>query len=324
VGITTETRNASPNEAKRRVREAMARPGQLLYKKIDSTLRGPIVAELAALLEERPRARVLFAPANPRAGRIVRDGLLWVHGRPVAETEFAHDPLCPVRESSVRRLLSALPADRMVIPDTETAEDLRAAVARMDAEGGEWVGVGSGALANSVAEVRLGRREASHPAGSMPSGKTLLVCGSAHPGNRQQAEMLRQEHGIPLFALDGADVETAVQAVTAHLRDGAGATLVAPSARTTSAEALDRVTEAALRIIAECDVRRLFISGGETGYAVCRALGISALQFMKEIEPGVALSAAKLQERPMRVAMKPGGFGDAATWVRVWDALTAS
>ena len=84
VAYTTETRNAAPAEAATRVARAIAqgraRGGRLLYKKIDSTLRGPVAAELAAMLRLLPGTRVLFAPANPAVGRTVRDGVLRVHG----------------------------------------------------------------------------------------------------------------------------------------------------------------------------------------------------------------------------------------------------
>src|SRR5688572_939807 len=105
VGITTETRNASAAEAAALVAAAIAqgrvRGARLLYKKIDSTLRGPVAAEVTALAAAMPHATILFCPANPRAGRTVRDGVLLVHGVPVASTEFARDPVSPVEESSI-------------------------------------------------------------------------------------------------------------------------------------------------------------------------------------------------------------------------------
>src|SRR5687767_4238023 len=58
VGITTETRNASATTAADALRAAIAegkaRGAQLLYKKIDSTLRGQVAAELAALVAALP------------------------------------------------------------------------------------------------------------------------------------------------------------------------------------------------------------------------------------------------------------------------------
>jgi D-threonate/D-erythronate kinase len=324
VGITTETRNATPDEAAMIVREAIARGsasgGRLVYKKIDSTLRGPIVAELAALLAMRPAARLLFSPANPRVGRFVRDGVLWVNDRRVAETEFARDPVWPVRESSIRVLLESLPSERIVIADAESDDDLRVAVQRMVDAGHEWVGVGSGALAVMVAET-LGMRPTASSQIDLPAGPILMICGSAHSRNRQQAEILARERGVPVHMLDRAQLTSTAGAVITDLRSGPGAIVLGPADRTTSAEALHAVTAAATEIINGTGVRRVFITGGETGYAVCGALGIATLEFRAEIEPGVALSMARFPAGPMFVAMKPGGFGTEQTWVRVWDAL---
>src|SRR5688572_16595680 len=58
VGFTTESRNLSSRAAAAAVTEAIEhgrkRGGRLVYKKIDSTLRGPLGAELAALAQALP------------------------------------------------------------------------------------------------------------------------------------------------------------------------------------------------------------------------------------------------------------------------------
>ena len=78
IGVTTETRNATPQWAAAVVERAIARGqeqgARLVYKKIDSTLRGPVAAEIGALGRRMPGTRILFTPANPGVGRTVRDG----------------------------------------------------------------------------------------------------------------------------------------------------------------------------------------------------------------------------------------------------------
>src|SRR5690606_25502766 len=79
----------------------------ILYKKIDSALRGPIAAELSGLLDALARAhRILVAPAFPAAGRTTVDGVQRLDGRPVHLTPMADDPLNPVRLSHIPTLLS--------------------------------------------------------------------------------------------------------------------------------------------------------------------------------------------------------------------------
>src|SRR5580700_2056876 len=79
--VNTETRHLSPGEAAGRiVRAAAANPSRLIYKKTDSTLRGNIGAELGALLEVRRDSPLLYVPAYPEMGRVVKQGHLYVHG----------------------------------------------------------------------------------------------------------------------------------------------------------------------------------------------------------------------------------------------------
>ena len=91
--------------------------------------------------------------------------------------------------------------------------------------------------------------------------------------------------------------------------------------RTDSSVALRAITEATAQIVAEANVRRLFVTGGESAFAICRALAIPALDLMAELEPGVCLADAVTREGGRLLAVKPGGFGGTATWIRVWDTL---
>ena len=92
--------------AKRVVEVARAvRGARLVYKKLDSTLRGNVAAELAAAFGAAGRERAIVAPAFPAAGRTTVGGTQLVHGVPVDETEMRDDPQTPVREAHVPTLL---------------------------------------------------------------------------------------------------------------------------------------------------------------------------------------------------------------------------
>lgn len=326
VGITTETRNASPAVAAAAVARALARGraegARLVYKKIDSTLRGPVAAELAALTAAMPEATILFAPANPRVGRTVRNGVLLVRGVPVAETEFGHDPLSPVRESTILRLLGGAATARVIVADAETDEDLAVAVGRTAGSGREWVGVGSGALARAVAAWQaVAAQTTEPPAVRVPPSPILLIGGSAHPANRAQIDQLARVHGVPVHELTLADPMAVAQGVGASLRAQHAAVLRIEPRRADSSVALAAVTAVATRVVTECGVRRVFATGGDTAFALCRALRVDSLDFRAEIEPGLGLAHGVAGTGPMRLAVKPGGFGDDDTWVRAWQAL---
>src|SRR3712207_2217190 len=77
VALDTDSRAMPAGFAARRVLEATraVRGAALVYKKLDSTLRGPLAAELAAALGASGRGRVVVAPAFPAAGRTTVDGV---------------------------------------------------------------------------------------------------------------------------------------------------------------------------------------------------------------------------------------------------------
>jgi len=81
----------------------------------DSTLRGNVAAELAAVGAAWEGAPVVYLPAYPKLGRTVRDGELRVDGRPVSQTAFASDRWNPVRESHIPTLLQTA---RLTLPLT--------------------------------------------------------------------------------------------------------------------------------------------------------------------------------------------------------------
>src|ERR687897_2644258 len=109
VALDTDSRAIPAGFAAKRVMEAVrsVRDIPIVYKKLDSTLRGPIAAELAAALGASGRDRAVVAPAFPAAGRTTADGVQLVRGVPVHETEAKNDPRTPVREGHIPTLLGA-------------------------------------------------------------------------------------------------------------------------------------------------------------------------------------------------------------------------
>jgi len=109
VVVDTETRNLTSEDAYRKVRRAVRLLRQnnvkLVYKKIDSTLRGNIGAEINAVIDELDVKAIIVAPAFPDQKRTVINGYLLVNGEPLEKTEYAYDPLSPVSGSRVSMLI---------------------------------------------------------------------------------------------------------------------------------------------------------------------------------------------------------------------------
>ncbi|MGW0200568.1 four-carbon acid sugar kinase family protein, partial [Nonomuraea sp. NPDC003201] len=109
--VDTDSRHRHPAEAAAAVRSAVAlasagRP-RLVFKKIDSLLRGNVAAEVAALMA--PGAGVVVAPALPGLDRVVRGGVLYLAGVALHRANaWAVDGVSP--PASVEAALAPLPA----------------------------------------------------------------------------------------------------------------------------------------------------------------------------------------------------------------------
>jgi D-threonate/D-erythronate kinase len=77
VALDTDSRAMPAGFAAKRVMEAAhaVRNTPFIYKKLDSTLRGPIAVELSAALGVSGRDRAVVAPAFPAAGRTTVEGV---------------------------------------------------------------------------------------------------------------------------------------------------------------------------------------------------------------------------------------------------------
>lgn len=180
--IDTETRHAAPDEAREAVRRLAEQfPAELIYKKTDSTLRGNIGAELAGL----HAGRIHYAPAYPRLGRTVREGHLYVDGVPVEETAFARDPVDPVADGDIRRVLArqGAPLGRIVIHEGESDADIERAADAVLAGQPPRLAAGPAALLGALAR-RLGL--ARVPAPLPVIAECLVINGSAHPASQAQ------------------------------------------------------------------------------------------------------------------------------------------
>jgi uncharacterized protein YgbK (DUF1537 family) len=108
--VDTQSRALSPTDAYQKVSEAALLfkdrdHFQTLYKKIDSTLRGNLGAEMDAIMDVCGLELAIVAPAFPQNGRITVGGCHFMGNAPLEATEIARDPLCPVSESHIPTLL---------------------------------------------------------------------------------------------------------------------------------------------------------------------------------------------------------------------------
>jgi uncharacterized protein YgbK (DUF1537 family) len=298
----TETRHCSPQRAGQEVRRFVLQTGELrprlIYKKTDSTLRGNISAEVKALAELYPAWRIGYAPAYPALGRIVKDGLLYVDGVAVQDTEFAHDALNPVRTGLVSAILGF--DARCTIFDGETDADIGRAAATILGCESMRIAVGPAALAGAIAEqIDLPR----HVPPPLPQLRSCLALnGSRH---RRSSEQVKHAETRGCISVNSGAAWRIVETNHEPGVDAAGA--ASANARCLIEQLAGDAPDAIL------------VSGGDTAFAVFAALGSPALLPVREIVPGVPVTriqAAQLatalpgRQRDLFLITKAGGFGE--------------
>ncbi len=334
VAVTTDSRAMPAREAAaeaagavRRLREAGV---ERLYKKVDSTLRGPIRAEIDAVLAVwSANAVAVVCPAFPANGRTVRDGVLLVDGVEVHRTAVGRDPVTPVTESRIPELLGArhvrldgsdpaTDAARLrdsgpvVVVDAETDADLDRVAAAVTELGPDAVPVGSAGLA-----ARLSRTWAARTA----PAPALVVVTSLHENAREQLAVLAADEHTRVEQPSSTDL--ADDASWSSWREGMLArfgnnnsphtALVAPEDRDGALEPASvarRLGTLAADLAERHEVSGFVVTGGDGARALTTALKARAITLTGEVAPGIpigTLSGGPLHGRA--IVTKAGGFG---------------
>lgn len=77
-----------------------------IYKKLDSTFRGNVGAEISGMMDALGKKHTIIVPAFPSNKRTTKNGIVYVNDVPVHETEFANDPRTPVNQSYIPAIIS--------------------------------------------------------------------------------------------------------------------------------------------------------------------------------------------------------------------------
>ena len=307
-----------------------ARP--FVYKKIDSTLRGHVGAELAAALAAAPQfAAALVAPAFPQQGRTLSGGRLVVHGRAgadlVAMLEAAGLKTALLRAAAGAGLLPPIAAAlasgvRAIVVDAASDDELAlVAGASLQPAAPRLLVAGSAGLARALAV------HAVHGAAVdiAARGPVLVVVGSFSPVSAAQAAQVEQAGDALVLRLTapqwsddrhaGLRLDTVATAEAAlvqgrHVLVAVAGEVVQPFTRSL-VQAVAAATAPLVRHANAC-----LLTGGDTARAMFDALDIGCLQVTGELEPGISIGRAASQgER--HFILKAGGFGDALALQRV-------
>lgn len=337
VCIDTHSRSLPSEEAARAATLAVRRLRQLgarwIYKKVDSVLRGHVMAEVSAILEEVGCQTALIVPANPGRARVIRNGEYFIRDVPIHRTHFSRDPEYPRWTSNVTELLGGSWAGRVRICPAETPrlpEGVLVGEAASNADLERWARrLSPGVLPAGAAEFfevlltaeacpRAERQGCCAP--GLLAEPQLFVCGSQSEAALRFVEEARR-HGVPVLhppeppasdraggpGPDDAFVCQATESLRRHPCVVLAASSIEIADPAAAQEAFQRFTRLAFEILRDGSVSHVCVEGGATAAGLLAHLAWERLCVTRELTPGVVTLKAH-GRRPLDLSLKPGSY----------------
>lgn len=347
VVIDTESRGLSAEEAASSIRLACGGLDFSRYKyvikKVDSTLRGNIAAEVAALDSLYGPSLVVFAPALPALGRTTESGVHRLGGAPLLQTELAQDPKNPVTEDNVNSLLASaysepvrhvslgevrggirLEGARVFSFDAVTDGDMLAIVAAAKASGRRALYVGTAAMADAIMSME---KEAAPALGVIAS-----VSDVTRAQVREAEAAGIRAIVVPFAKILGKEIARAEFAAAAaeSLKAGRDTMLVSSGTADRANLDADRLERERLKLtvadvsdyirgemgalaaeaLAACPVSGVFVTGGDTALGLLEALDADGSEILSEVSAGIPMMRLVGGKAPgLKVITKAGAFG---------------
>lgn len=239
--VSTNTRTSTKSEAYRLVSEAMkilkSMGATQFSKRIDTTFRGQIGAEVEGMLDGLPENAVaVLVPGMPQSNRILAGGYSIINGIPLSETPVAYDARTPVKNSYIPELIKLqtdcsvglitlnsvlggieiLKEDfircrnnknKIIIVDSVTEKNIEVIAQALVELDWNVLAVDPGCFTEKYALARQmigGKVSYKHQPGirSNIKGTVLVAAGSASPVTRRQIEELLKDNGAHKVSYD--------------------------------------------------------------------------------------------------------------------------
>jgi len=359
IVCNTESRNSDTDRARQLVTSACqplrALQPSVLYKKVDSTIRGNLGSEIETVMESFAINTGIVAPAFPEAGRTTVHGRHFLNGVPVDETELAADPGAPVNDSNLPHVLATPAAggtDRLEVRhididdvsrgtshllsrlavrgsertlfvcDAARPEDLRSVAEAAAGMESTPLLCGSAGLAQFLPEA-FSLRPAGPLGIPVPTrpGPVLVIVGSLQSHSRRQTDRLLSNTEAREFRCDTSTLEQALE----HLNSTQDAVCILSMMEIPDLEgALRELISVARNLIQNApQLAGVAVTGGTTAMALITALGASGVEIVEPISREVPM--CRLMDGPfdgLKLVTKAGALGDEDIFIKAVECLT--
>jgi uncharacterized protein YgbK (DUF1537 family) len=354
VVVDTESRFDDKDTAYKKTYEigkiAKEKNVKYIYKKIDSTLRGNIGAEISGLMDSLEIQHTFIVPALPSYGRITKNGTVYVNGVLLSETEIAEDPKTPVRESYIPDVISHQSDKTIGVIDYNVVSsgkrNLIQKVQQHIKNGIQMIVIDAkdeGDL-DLIASAITSLKEKV-----LFAGTSGIIAGSVSEVTRKQIDYAKKKLAITLIDVEieklfskeqYQEKNRIIDILKESSRKGENIIIRTASSKAIVARSFEQgqkyglnmfkvsetiasfLGEIARYIIQEISINGILFTGGDTAIKAAQRLNISGTIIQDEILPGVPYGYfVEEQYKNIIIVSKAGGFGNEDTIFQVLDFL---
>jgi D-threonate/D-erythronate kinase len=333
--IYTNTRSVKKEEAVEIMagftKKASGLKPSLFYKKTDSVLRGHILAEMKAQMQELNFSKGLLVPVNPSLGRIISDGKYYVNDEPIHQTSFANDPEFPITSSNVLDMLGnenipvnvvkhddSLNENGISIGEAKTNEDVLAWANKVDEK---TLAAGGAAFFNALLSIKYGLKNENKKPVDL-SSPLLLISGTTFQKNVQRIknyshlvsympENIFNEEEINNSAFEKwennileklSKHKKAIIAVDNSLNQKDDSNLLR-----------EKKSKIAQLILNKIKIKEVLIEGGSTAYSIIKKIGWQSFTPTEELQQGIVRMQVE-GVTDLHLTIKPGSYDWPPEW----------
>ncbi len=336
--ISTDTRSMPEKQAleiTKAVSEAIRDINpSVIFKKIDSVMRGHIIPELNLHLQILGKSKALLVPANPGFGRKLTGGKYYVNDRLIHETPFMHDPEFPVKgphphemlrvdESDITVLTHGeeLPSTGIIVGETATHHELSAWIKKANDD--TLLAGGAGLFIALLEDRQL--QNANQNSDEPLQEPALFVCGTTHDKSRSKIKQIKTEAGpvsyMPYHIISYATetgFETWADEIVSLLERNKKAIIaidesMTANSKVTAADLREKKAMVVAVVLQKTLIKELLIEGGSTAAAIINQLNFN--RFFPVSEPGAGVIKMNVANSDLLLTLKPGSYDwPANTW----------
>jgi uncharacterized protein YgbK (DUF1537 family) len=331
--IDTDTRSLDSQSAANKIISILNSfqipPSTLLYKKTDSLLRGPVTAELIAVMQSLDLSRTILLPQNPSKSRTIINGEYLISNTPLHQTHFQHDPEHPRKTSSILQLLQksesiptvcANPGDPL--PDRGIVVACASTLAEVD----HWAQHPNSATLIAGGADFFRALLSRHNFSQKPKvprkpadAATFIICGSAAASSRDLVARWQAE-GLPVVPMPeevftqqhNSSAISHWASLASHALQNRRLAIVAithPVAPARAAQLRERTSEMVDLVLQSLPTQHvsLFVEGGATAAAITHLLAWSSFSVEGNLAPGVVTLIPSARPH-IHLTIKPGSY----------------